>query len=90
MTSPIERYRQSGGWTRRELARRTGVSVATVAAWEKGVMPHARNLWKLAIIFNIDVIELINQTLDWRACQTAKHVRKTVSAPACNPRGGLP
>lgn len=90
MLSPIERHRQQKGWTRRELAQHTGVSVGTVAAWGKGVMPRAKNLWRLAIIFDMDIIELINQILDWRAGQRSALTVGTAIGQGCSqPEGPL-
>jgi transcriptional regulator with XRE-family HTH domain len=88
MHNPIERHRQQKGWTRRELSRHTGVSVGTVVAWERGVMPRAKNLWRLAILFNVDIIELINQILDWRADQRPTLTLETATGPACSQREG--
>lgn len=88
MTPPIVRYRQEKGWTRREVARRAGVSVSTVATWEHGVMPRASNLWRLAIIFDVDVIELINQILDWEAGNKPERTLRRKTVPACSRYGG--
>ena len=88
MLSPVEQHRQQKGWSRRELARYTGVSVGTVAAWEKGVMPRAKNLWRLATLFDIDIIELINQILDWRTGQNSTVTLGMAIGPACNQLGG--
>jgi len=63
---PIERYRTARGWTRRELARRAGVSVNTVRSWEAGVMPRGANLHKLAELFDVDFIRLVNSIISWR------------------------
>lgn len=90
MLHPIEQYRQAKGWTRRELANQIGVSVATVAAWEKGVMPRPANLWKLSELLGVDIVELINGILDWRATYDPRSTMVTVTGPACNLYEGLP
>lgn len=63
---PIERYRRANGWTQDELAQRTEVSVYTVRAWEKGSMPRAANLRKLALLFEVDLIRLVDAIIGWR------------------------
>ncbi len=63
---PIERYRAARGWTQDDLAQRAGVSVHTVRAWEKGAMPRPANLRKLALLFEIDLIRLVDAIIGWR------------------------
>jgi transcriptional regulator with XRE-family HTH domain len=63
---PIEGFRSARGWTQEELARRTGVNLSTVRAWERGAMPSAANLRKLALLFEVDLIRLVDAMISWQ------------------------
>jgi transcriptional regulator with XRE-family HTH domain len=50
----IVRAREHHGWSREELARRMGVTLDTVTAWEEGARsPRANRLFTLAGILNV-------------------------------------
>jgi len=53
--NPVKRERIEKGWTQQELARRLGVSQATVAKWERtGAVYRKKTRQKLAKVFGVD------------------------------------
>ena len=53
--NPVKRERLDRGWTQQELARRLGVTQATVAKWERqGAVYRKRTREKLAKVFAVD------------------------------------
>lgn len=67
---PIRQYRTARSLTRAQLASRLGVSVRTVLLWEeKGTMPSASNLHKLAREFSMDLVDLADEVLHWQKVQ---------------------
>ena len=53
--NPVKRERLDRGWTQQELARRLGVTQATVAKWERqGAVYRNRTREKLAKVFAVD------------------------------------
>ncbi len=52
--NPVKRERIEKGWTQQELARRLGVSQATVAKWERpGAVYRRKTREKLARVFGV-------------------------------------
>ena len=48
----LKRLRLKAGLSRRELAKKVGVSEISIIRWEdKGVIPHTVNLFKLCSVF---------------------------------------
>ncbi len=67
LMNPIERRRQTKGWTRPQLAEHVGVSRQAVYYWEKGkYLPVGQSLHKLAEVFEVDELDLVNELLSWQ------------------------
>lgn len=55
----LRKLRLARGIRREQLAAWTGVSIATLSAWERDeTVPHKRNAWRVANVLGIDVDEL--------------------------------
>ena len=63
---PITLYRRAKGLTQTEVAARTGVSITSVQAWERGVGPSARNLPAVAELLGVDPVALVREIDAWR------------------------
>ncbi|MBP5855724.1 helix-turn-helix transcriptional regulator [Marivibrio halodurans] len=69
----IVRAREHQGWSREELARRMGVTLETISAWEEGERdPRANRLFTLAGILNVTPNWLLEG--DVEAFETAGNV----------------
>ena len=65
---PIKQRREAKGWTQAHLARRVGVTRAAVHYWEeRGSLPNAESLRKLAEVFEVDELALVNELLNWQS-----------------------
>ena len=63
---PIKQRRQAKGWTPSQLAKRVGVTRESIWHWERGTLPKAQSLRKLAEVFEVDELDLVNELLDWQ------------------------
>ena len=64
---PIKQRRQAKGWTASQLARRVGVTRESIWHWERGTLPKAQSLHKLAEVFAVDELDLVNELLNWQS-----------------------
>ena len=62
---PIKQRRQAKGWAPSQLARRVGVTRESVWHWERGTLPKAQSLRKVAEVFEVDELDLVNELLNW-------------------------
>ena len=62
---PIARYRTGLGWSQTELAQRVGVHPNTVLGWEKGARPRPKQIAKLAELFGISGVTLLDEIAPW-------------------------
>ncbi len=66
--NPIKQRREAKGWTQVHLARRVGVTRVAVHYWEeRGSLPNAQSLRKLAEVFEVDFLDLVNELLAWQS-----------------------
>jgi transcriptional regulator with XRE-family HTH domain len=66
--NPIKQRRETKCWTQTQLAMRVGVSRAAVHYWEeRGSVPNAQILRKLAEVFEVDFLDLVNELLAWQS-----------------------
>ncbi len=64
---PIKQRREAKGWTRAQLAWHVGVTRAAVHHWEeRDSMPSAQSLRRLAEVFEVDHLDLVNEILAWQ------------------------
>ncbi len=55
----IRQLREERGWSQRVVAEHAGVSVFTVASWERGLKtPRPHNLLRLARLFDISITDI--------------------------------
>ena len=65
MTTTIQRHRERRGWSRAELARRSGLNASTVSCIENGrLKPYPRQLAKLADAFGVRVDDFGDRAAD--------------------------
>ena len=69
----IKTLRLTAGFTQQELADKLGMSVTAVNNWERGRLPHARAIPKLARTLWVEASELA--TL-WMSDSLGKEVKK--------------
>ena len=66
--NPIKQRREAKGWTPSQLARRVGVGRQAVRSWEeRGSLPNVQSLRKLAEVFRVDQLDLVNELLAWES-----------------------
>ncbi len=65
--NPIKQRRAAKGWTPSELARRVGVTRESVWHWERGALPRGQSLRKLAEVFEMDQLDLVDEILTWQS-----------------------
>lgn len=66
--NPIKQRRKAKGWTLARLASYARVTRGAVHYWEvKGSVPRAQNLRRLAKVFEVNQLDLINELLDWQS-----------------------
>jgi transcriptional regulator with XRE-family HTH domain len=66
--NPIKQRREAKGWTQSQLARRVGVGRQAVRSWEeRGSLPNVQSLRKLAEVFRVDQLDLVNELLTWES-----------------------
>ena len=67
LMNPIKQRREAKGWTQAQLARRVGVTRVAVHHWEeRDSMPSAQSLLRLAEVFEVDQLDLVNEILAWQ------------------------
>lgn len=74
--SGLKEIRQRRGWTQLELAKRCGVSRGTISNFEndtKDARPSTAK--KLAAALGVELEELTNPPIDWRARYLEEHAR---------------
>ncbi len=64
---PIKQRREAKGLTQSQLAKRVGVTSESVWHWERGTLPKAQSLRKLAEVFEVDELDLVNELLNWQS-----------------------
>ena len=69
---PVARYRRAKGLTQKGLAHAVGVTLQAVQGWEKGTLPRADRLPRLAEVLGVDPFQLDGELQAWRAPDTKR------------------
>jgi len=64
----LRQARESWGYTKADLARRTGLAASAISNWESGrCVPHLENLWELLFVLQVgadDILGLLDGDVD--------------------------
>ena len=72
---PIKRLRRARGLTQKALGERAGVTLQAVQGWEKGSVPRAEKLPRLAEVLGVEPVDLDEAIAAWNRGERGELMR---------------